>query len=184
VGNFDTFKNHVKDQFSDVPNWRSYYTIVCEFIDELYEAGVYYAVHRWLETAYGFLLDVCGAIIGLPRPYAWVTDGIFTWDTVEPDEMWDVGLWSSYRGIRTTTLVDDDIYRPLLRAKAYANGANSSLYAIAKTIKLGFDIDCTVTTPSARVVSITFNEPVSQWARYYIRELVPVQGDTDLVLLN
>ena len=172
------------DQFSDCPNWQKYYTVFSDLTDELRQAAIEWHLHRTIETAEGPGLDVCGIKVGLKRPYEWIDSGVFTWDSSVVGERWDEGVWSDSSGLQTTELVDDSIYRPLLRAKAYANGAGGSLYCIAKTIDLMFSIDYSIQTADARVISITFNETVTPFQRFYIRALAPVQGDTDLVFTN
>lgn len=183
MADLDKVYEHILDQFSDVPNWQKYYTVFCDLTDELRQMAMEWHSHRYLETAEGNELDVCGVRIGLPRPNAWLDDGVFTWDSTETDECWDAGVWSGDRGIQTSELLGDDEYRALLRAKAYANGAGSSLFDVATTINLMFDIDYTVETYAEREVRIVFSDTVTEFQRFYVRAIVPIQLDTDLVLI-
>lgn len=181
----DKAYQYLYDQFADTPNWQKVLTVFCEKTDELRQAIVEYMTRRYIETAEGYWLDVCGIIVGLPRPDEWVSSGVFTWDSAVTDEKWDNGVWTTDLGLRTGNLVDDDTYRPLLRAKAYANCVpSSSLYHIARTIDIGFGLDYSINTVAPRLIYVTFNETVTQWQRYYIKLLAPVQADTELLFTN
>lgn len=186
MADLDKIYAHILDQFSDTPNWQKYYKVFSENTDEIRQAIVDWMTQRYLETAEGYWLDVCGVIIGYPRPEGWDETGVFTWDSSTFDERWDQGVWStgSGAGLGTGVLISDALYRPLLRAKAYASNAGGSIYDIAHVIDLATGLDITVETVAPRRVYVTFNETVTQWQRYHIRRLAPVQADTDLLLTN
>lgn len=182
MGDLETVYDRLLDQYTDVPNWLKYYTVFCELTDELREVIITWMASRYIETAEGYWLDRCGEILGLPRPDEWLEDGVFTWDSSVFDERWDQGVWSDGKGIRTGNLVSDTVYRPLLRAKAVALFSDGSLYDIARVLTLGIGKAFTVETSSARVVTATYTETLTEFEQYYAKALAPVQADTDFVL--
>jgi hypothetical protein len=182
MGDLERIYDRLLDQYTDVPNWQKYYKVFCELTDELRQAIIEWMAGNFLETAEGVWLDRCGDILGLPRPAEWLDEGVFTWDSDVFDERWDQGVWSDGNGILTGDLVDDDLYRPLLRAKAISLFADGTLYDIARVLEVGIGKTFTVETSAPRVVTATFTETLTEFEQYYAQTLAPTQADTDFVL--
>lgn len=171
------------DQFTDCPNWNHVWTIFCELIDENEQCCLDLMSRTWLSTAAGVWLDRCGEILGLPRPYQWDEDGLFTWDSSVADERWDAGVWSSSEGIQTDNPVSDTVYRNLLYARANYTNSNNSVPTISRFITDTFGVNHTITVPAVDTVQIVILDPLSQFNRYYLTTLAPVAAGVTLILI-
>lgn len=96
-----------------------------------------------LDIAVGQQLDFIGAWAGISRNVAIPITGIyFSWDDIQTDG-WDFGSWEPFNGPSTITVLPDDAYRSLIRAKIAANqwdGTTNGAYeiwdAVFPTIKI------------------------------------------------
>lgn len=84
-----------------------------------------------LDTAIGAQLDVLGLWIGVSRRIAIpIANVYFSWDT--EDVGWDQGVWKGTTDPSATiSVLDDDTYRLVLRAKIGANNWNGSVITAA-----------------------------------------------------
>lgn len=80
-----------------------------------------------LDQAVGAQLDVLGLWIGIPRRIAVPISGVyFSWDTAGVG--WDQGVWKGpYDAGTSISVLDDDTYRLVLRAKIGANNWDGTI---------------------------------------------------------
>ena len=86
-----------------------------------------------LDTATGVALDIIGAWVGASRDVAIPITGVyFSWDA-DYTLGWEYGSWSPELGPTDLTVLPDDAFRTLIRAKIAANhwdGTTTGAYAI------------------------------------------------------
>lgn len=96
-----------------------------------------------VDTAIGSQLDVIGQWVGASRNVAIPIPGVvFTWDGTAA-EGWDFGTWNGISGSSVITVLPDDAYRTLIKAKIAANswdGTIPSAYAIWSILFPTYDI--------------------------------------------
>jgi hypothetical protein len=97
-----------------------------------------------LDTAIGDQLDIIGEWVGISRNVAIPISGVFfTWDGVDYSVGWDYGTWQPSTAPTTITVLPDDSYRVLIRAKIAANrwdGTTDGAYAIWEDLFTQFTI--------------------------------------------
>lgn len=91
-----------------------------------------------LDTAIGAQLDVLGLWIGISRRIAVpVANVYFSWDTAGVG--WDQGVWKSAGDASSTiSVLDDDTYRLVLRAKIGANNWDGTIFTATPIISQVF----------------------------------------------
>jgi hypothetical protein len=87
-----------------------------------------------LDLAVGSQLDVIGQWAGVSRDVNIpISNAYFSWDGTNPAVGWDSGTWQPYNAPTSVTVLPDDSYRTLIRAKIAANswdGTTEGAYAI------------------------------------------------------
>jgi hypothetical protein len=97
-----------------------------------------------IDTATGNQLDIVGQWVGIPRKISVPIFGVyFSWDSTS-DEGWDNGVWKAPNDPDSGfTILPDDLYRRVIRAKVMANkscGCASDIYLILSEIISGASI--------------------------------------------
>ena len=96
-----------------------------------------------VDVAVGQQLDVIGQWVGVSRNVAIPIAGVyFTWDSTF-DVGWDYGTWQPSNAPTNVTVLPDDAYRTLIRAKIAANswdGTTDGAYAIWDSVFPQFTI--------------------------------------------
>lgn len=91
-----------------------------------------------LDVAVGDQLDVIGLWVGVSRDVSIPSVGVyFSWDGTDPTLGWDFGSWAPLTAPSTITVLPDDAYRTLIRARIAANqwdGTTDGAYAIWEKI--------------------------------------------------
>lgn len=91
-----------------------------------------------LDTAPGWFLDQIGKWVGVTRNVNIPITGIFfSWDGDDPYIGWDFGSWQPPNAPATITVLPDDTYRTLIRAKIAANqwdGTTTGAYAVWSSV--------------------------------------------------
>ncbi len=86
-----------------------------------------------LDIAIGEQLDIIGQWAGVSRDVSIPVSGVFfSWDDTAADG-WDYGVWPDPGNPSTITVLPDDVYRTLIRAKIAANkwdGTTEGAYAV------------------------------------------------------
>ncbi len=86
-----------------------------------------------VDVAVGDQLDIIGQWVGISRKVSIPIAGVyFTWDSTD-SVGWDYGTWQPYNAPVSITLLPDDAYRTLIRAKIAANqwdGTTTGAYEI------------------------------------------------------
>lgn len=87
-----------------------------------------------VEVAVGEQLDFIGEWVGVTRNVPIPITGVyFTWDGVDPSLGWDYGSWQPSGSPTEVTVLPDDAYRTLIKAKIAANhwdGTTDGAYAV------------------------------------------------------
>ena len=87
-----------------------------------------------LDVAVGDQLDVIGQWVGITRNVSIpIADVYFSWDSATYALGWDYGTWQPSNAPTTVTVLPDDAYRTLIRAKIAANqwdGTTTGAYTI------------------------------------------------------
>lgn len=87
-----------------------------------------------IDVASGSQLDIIGLWVGVSRNVSIPIAGVyFTWDGADPTVGWDYGTWQPYNQPVNITVLPDDAYLTLIRAKIAANhwdGTIEGAYAI------------------------------------------------------
>lgn len=96
-----------------------------------------------LDTATGAQLDVIGLWVGIPRRInVPVSNVYFSWDTANVG--WDQGVWfSTGDPTDSISVLDDDTYRLVLRAKIAANNWDGTVITAAPILNSIFDNSAT-----------------------------------------
>lgn len=96
-----------------------------------------------VDLAVGEQLDIIGVWVGVSRNVKIPIPGVyFTWDGVDTNG-WDTGIWQGDLTPTDVTVLPDDVYRTLIRAKIAANhwdGTTDGAYAIWDAIFTDFTI--------------------------------------------
>lgn len=96
-----------------------------------------------LDTAAGAQLDIIGKWVGISRNVSIpIEDVFFTWDGTLATG-WDFGIWQPNLAPTTVTVLPDDSYRTLIKAKIAANrwdGTTDGAYAIWDSLFTNFTI--------------------------------------------
>lgn len=91
-----------------------------------------------LDVAVGDQLDIIGDWVGVSRNVSIpVTSVYFSWDDPNPYIGWDFGSWADSLQPTTITVLPDDAYRTLIRARIAANlwdGTTEGAYAIWEAV--------------------------------------------------
>jgi len=155
----------------------------------------YLLYNRFLDTAAGTWLDVIGLIVGLyPRPFTERED-IFTFKSIgevdDPTLAWgDVagttgGVWTSLDGAPTTTYMDDESFRSLIKAKIFAANAAPTIPNIYKFIKLAFDgAESKITVPTPGTIEVELVDPLTNGERRLLVALAPVSAGFEITITN
>lgn len=96
-----------------------------------------------VDVAVGEQLDIIGQWVGISRNVAIPIENVyFSWDDQVFDG-WDYGTWQPANAPTTVTVLPDDSYRILIKAKIAANswdGTTDGAYAIWDTVFTNFTI--------------------------------------------
>lgn len=97
-----------------------------------------------LDTAVDDQLDIIGQWVGVSRDVKIPSAGVyFSWDGSDPTLGWDFGSWAPATAPSTITVLPNDAYRTLIRAKIAANhwdGTTDGAYAIWDSLFSQFTI--------------------------------------------
>lgn len=98
-----------------------------------------------VDTAVGVQLDVIGLWVGISRRQTIpIPNVFFTWD--DAGLGWNYASWKGpFEPSQGVTVLDDETYRAVLKAKIgsnYWNGSNQDLTEIGETALSEFDIQC------------------------------------------
>ena len=153
------------------PNFRD---VVCletkPFIEIGVAASALVPVYFDLDLASGAQLDVIGEWVGLSRRLSIVLDNIyFSWDSLDAYKGWDAGKWKGlYENDAGATLLPDDLYRALIKAKILANhwdGTIAQAYKVWKealpngqSVTIFDNQDMTMTTTIGSTPPLTATE--------------------------
>lgn len=87
-----------------------------------------------VDTAVGDQLDIIGQWVGVSRDVILPITGVyFSWDGTDPTVGWDFGSWQPSNQPTAVTVLPDDSYRLLVKARIAANqwdGTTNGAYAI------------------------------------------------------
>lgn len=81
--------SRIPDEFKDQPMYRQLMTAIVNRMEETDTIIADLATMRWIDSAEGVWLDTVGEIIGIPRFYEPLTEGIFTYNGFGPELMID-----------------------------------------------------------------------------------------------
>lgn len=97
-----------------------------------------------VDSAVGVQLDVVGQWVGVSRNVSIPIDNVyFSWDGTDPFVGWDYGTWQSTLTPSSVTVLPDDSYRVLIKAKIAANhwdGTTNGAYEVWEQIFTQFNI--------------------------------------------
>jgi len=131
-------------QFSDSPNLLAFLQAFLDEFDELQASGQDLLSNRYLDTAEGVQLDGIGEIVGLDRPSLAITDGLFGFvgdpTALGFTDIYDTSLGGHFYGIGGSfQLVNDDLYRTIIKAKIKINTSNMTVDDTTETLSFMFD---------------------------------------------
>lgn len=129
----EDYLNLITSEHRDKPKFMAMVQAVLEVYVYLQDLSTSMIPKFDLDVAVGQQLDVLGQWVGITRNVSIPIDGVyFSWDgdfTVG----WDYGSWQPNRAPANITVLPDDAYRTLIRAKIAANnwdGTTDGAYAI------------------------------------------------------
>lgn len=97
-----------------------------------------------VDTAVGDQLDILGQWVGISRNVSIpIADVFFSWDSADYTLGWEYGTWQPNEAPSTITVLPDDAYRTLVKAKIAANswdGTTDGAYAIWDALFTQFTI--------------------------------------------
>lgn len=77
--------SRIPDEFVGQPFYQAFMTSIVARLEESDQILADLATMRWIDTAEGVWLDTVGEIVGIPRFYEPITEGIFTYNGLGPD---------------------------------------------------------------------------------------------------
>lgn len=146
--------SRIPDEFVGQPFYQAFMTSIVARLEESDQILADLATMRWIDTAEGVWLDTVGEIVGIPRFYEPITEGIFT-----------------YNGFGPELLVDGDMDEfPDARAwTVFGNALLTKKGPGAKQGDLYLEVAYTDTNiPAARQIGITVagkRYSINAWAR-------------------
>lgn len=143
----ETALGRLATQYRNSVNMRGMVSTVVDESTEL-QAALFEVLENWnLDDATGYMLDVIGIIVGLPRPL--IDNGLFGffgWDGDPGTEAWGEitdpsagGRWLSVFGVTSGFApMEDPDYRTHIRAQIIRNQTNSSSEAALEILNAVF----------------------------------------------
>lgn len=186
----------IPNQFVNSTRWVQYLRSLVVRLEDVDSLLGSLATLRWIGTATGVWLDNVGEIVGIPRFYEELVDGIFTYKdafpgTDDPDLAYSNypgpavgGRYQDLDGLFTDTLIDDDTYRNWIIAKAAMTGSGGTIRDIYTFIKNAFDAETLVTTGGTREVEVFLVDPLTQGQRLQLLRWAPVAAGVSIVITN
>lgn len=179
----EDLKRGILNQSSDGPNWDAVVEWMAEEFEEVMEVSIYLLTLTWLDNAEGVWLDRIGRIVGVTRPQdeelirvfrvRGASDPWYDENHGFADSTASIGGYLSGRwGVPKEGLVDDDVYREIIRAKIAGTNADASVPGIARYVEAAFGLTCTVTAAN-RVVKVELNGAFDLRQRRYIEHFSP-----------
>lgn len=191
----EKMKSRLLDQFQVSTKLKALLDVINARFDDSDAVLDYLLYYRFLDTASGVWLDVIGVILGVfPRPFEEQSDNIFTYKGVgDLDDATlafaDVtqttgGSYQSINGLQTTTPVDDDTYRALLKAKIFSSYVEPTIPNVYLFIKRAFGIESTVTVPTPGTVEIEIASALTPYQRRLLVQYAPVGAGYGVAITN
>jgi hypothetical protein len=167
----DSYTKLITNQYADQPKFKATVEAVCQPLVDLMNEAAQFVNDFDIDFAIGVQLDKVGLWIGQSRIITVAIQGVFfTWNDPNIGTTWDVGAWKGVgQADNTTTTLNDDEYRALLKSKILANnwkGDAESVYPI---------IDAFVITPTP--ITVTDNQDMTQTVTLPQAELTQNQID-------
>lgn len=118
-----TYTDLITSEHNRKPNFVATLTVPVELAVRTQEVFASMIPKFDLDSAEGEQLDFIGVWVGATRRIRTPLTGIFfSWDGSDPGVGWDSGIWRSKENESgTITVLPDDVYRTLIRAKIAAN---------------------------------------------------------------
>lgn len=128
-------------QYANSPTLSQLCESAAGYFDQTGLAARFYAMVWNVDTAQGWGLDVWGRIVGVSRTLAVNTSGKFL--GFEEAGTFGLGAFNEapfYAGVTTSTnyILSDNLYRPLVLAKAFANICDGSVLSLNQILLLMF----------------------------------------------
>ena len=186
----------IPNQFVNSAKWVQYLRSIVLRLEEVDALLASLATERWISTAEGVWLDNVGEIVGIPRFYEELTEGIFTYKdaypgTDDPDLAYSNypgpalgGKYQDLDGLFTDDLIDDDTYRNWIIAKAAMTGCGGTIRDIYLFIKNAFGIESIVTNGAPREVLVELGSSLTQGQRLQLVRWAPVVAGTSIYITN
>lgn len=134
----DSYLNLVTSAFRQKPNFIAVLTANVSIPVQIQQILSSLTVLYDLDVATGKQLDVIGQWVGITRNVRVPITGVyFSWDGSDPSLGWDYGTWQPASQPANVTVLPDDAYRTLIRAKIAANhwnGTTDGAYAIWEAV--------------------------------------------------
>jgi hypothetical protein len=191
----ETLVSRLLDQQRDCPNWNLLIECTADFFQDYIDTVVKLLTETWPGNSSGFWQDRVGEIVGVTRPAEEELENIFTvCEEGETDED-PVHCWGEHDeaglggyvydlfGILLDDEASTETFDMFISAKIAATNADASVPGIAKYLKNGFGLDCTVTSGiGVCSVEITGGTNYDLRTRRFIMQFAPVLAGVDFVL--
>lgn len=140
----DEYLNLITSEFRQQPNFIAMITADIAIPIRIQELLASLITAYDVETAAGSQLDVIGQWVGITRDVSIPIENVyFSWDSADYTLGWDYGTWQPNLAPSTITVLPDDAYRTLIKAKIAANrwdGTTDGAYAIWDALFTQFTI--------------------------------------------
>lgn len=127
------YLNLLTSEYAQQPNFTAVCSLNASILVQIQEVLASMVPLFDLNQAIGNQLDIIGQWVGVSRNVAIPISGVyFTWDGA-PSLGWDYGTWQPFNAPTEVTVLPDDAYLLLIKAKIAANSWNGTLegaYAI------------------------------------------------------
>lgn len=139
----DDYLGLITSEFRNQPNFIATLTAVGDLFVHIQDVITSMVPKYDVDVAVGAQLDVIGLWVGISRNVTIPIDGVyFSWDG-DYTVGWDYGVWQATISPTSVTVLPDDIYRTLIKAKIAANswdGTTDGAYAIWEQVFSNFEI--------------------------------------------
>lgn len=187
----DIARSRILNQYSQCPNMLSIYRAVWYRYEDTYDALMDLFTGYHIDTAIGHQLDVIGKLLDMPRfNVPWPDDNIFTFRETEiavsdPDLSFGDGLGNGgyfqyHVGGVTDAKVDDETYRPWIKAKALGSHSGASVNDIYDFIFEATGVTSTIAVVPPQSVIITLGSPLTTADRHRILTNAPIAAGKSL----
>ena len=187
-------KSRLLDQFRVSTNLKALLDVINERFDDSDALLEYLQYYRFLDTSSGVWLDTIGDIVGIPRPYDQIDDGIFTYKSAGGPDDADLayssvagstgGKYQSISGLETGDLIGDTEYRTLIKAKIFSTFAKPTIPNIFKFVVLTFSVGCTVTVPTPGQIEVELTDALTYFQRRMLVKYAPVASGYTINITN